>query len=111
MTRRRDYRRSAEIPRRPSALGLLVLRTSRHEDTNPRSACLGFNTAVDANLPTVPFDELLRNEKANSCADRSPRREEGIEHLRQNIRWYPYSVVCNREYNPVGRRLGVMDRN
>ncbi len=30
--------------------------------------------AIDADLPTVSLDELLRNEKANSCADRSRAR-------------------------------------
>ena len=72
---------------------------------------LRLDMAIDGDLPTVPFDKLLRNEEANSCADGSPRREESIEYLRQNVRWDAYAVVCNREDNAVCRNIGIANRN
>jgi len=49
------------------------------EDADGRAVLLRFAIALDADLPPVPLDELLCDKQSNSCADRSPRREEGVK--------------------------------
>src|SRR5580658_8563829 len=73
------------------------------EDADGGAVLLRFAITLDADPPPVPLNELLCDEQANSCADRSPRREEGVKNPGQILRSDSHPIVSNCQDNAIFR--------